>query len=514
MGSIFASTAALLSALLIAAPVSGKPTSPTGTSPPPPSPAPAGAAPAPAPASESDKLKDNAPEFAQALEAAFLGNDVDAARLAYVAMSKIKKGADKYEGAELALSGALEKLGLEQAAAEHYMAIARERHNTALFARVLRQLDALARTGALSEDELVRGVLGDVDLASIPPDVADFLHYYRGLSNLKLGFRSWAESDFSAITPDGYYGRLAAFVSAIVLVKEGDVDQALEAIQKLAEPDAERVPPPAVKKGMDAEVHLARARLLYEQGKTPEAIEAYRKLRLPRTTAGDALLERAWAHYRSGAYHDAMGLLYALGAPAFRDLYLPDQYILRGLIYQRFCHFRAAKAAVADFRSRYGATLGALMEGTKPEALPVVLSAVLETDEVRPAKETVDAAEREEKRLADLHGKLEAGGLAQHLDRLYAVLQNRAGLTYRQSLDREARRSAERLLEANEQANLLEYEVGVSIFRPVKAVAGVARSTAEKVPSSGPRVFFPFDQEYWSDELPDMRFLIQDRCVE
>ena len=97
-------------------------------------------------------------------------------------------------------------------------------------------------------------------------------------------------------------------------------------------------------RGPEAEARLVRARLLYDASRFVNAIDEY--LHVPRTRAspaGELLMERAWTHYRSGEMHDAMGLIYSLGAPSNRNLFLPDQYVLRGLIYQRFCHFRAAK---------------------------------------------------------------------------------------------------------------------------------------------------------------------------
>jgi tetratricopeptide (TPR) repeat protein len=492
-----------------------------------PTPAP-GSAPASAPAADAPKeeeatapetpggdsappeggTEENAAELAQALEASFLNNYLEAARLAFVATGKIKKGAEKYEGAQFTLAEALEKIGLEQAAAEYYFAVADQRQNPALLARALSHLDALSRKGVLDEDKLLRGVLAEADLASVPAEVADFLHYYRGLSNLRGGYRKWADHDFGAIRSKSYYGRQTALVLAVALIKDGEIDQAVEAIQEILEDDEKDAIPAVL-----AEARLARARLLYEQGKNEEAITEYQKLRFGTNAAGEALLERAWAHYRSGAYHDSMGLLYALGAPAFRDMFLPDQYILRGLIYQRFCHFRAAKAAVADFRGRYAKTVADLQQGQKPELIEAVAVAAGDSEEVAPAKRVLAAVKAEEAVLKKRHGKLEDGGLSNHLDGLYALLDNRAEHTHKRAMESGARRAAERLLEANEQANLLDYEVGVSIFRPVKST-GASRTAAEAVPSSGEKVYYPFDGEYWTDELPNMRFLIQDRCVE
>jgi hypothetical protein len=95
------------------------------------------------------------------------------------------------------------------------------------------------------------------------------------------------------------------------------------------------------------------------------------------------------------------------------------------------------------------------------------------------------------------------------------VLVQRSEREYAARVVPAARWTAERLLAADEQASLLQYEVGVSIFKPIDPASGkVRRAPAEKVPTSGPLVYFPFDDEFWTDELGSMRFLIEDRCVD
>jgi hypothetical protein len=195
---------------------------------------------------------------------------------------------------------------------------------------------------------------------------------------------------------------------------------------------------------------------------------------------------------------------------------LPDQYVLRGLIYQRFCHFRAAKASVADFRARYGESIATLRNGAKPLEVPVIAKAAAELPDVAPAVRVARALEAEQQRLVTMADALQEGGIGEHLAHVYQVLAERSGYSLQRTLEEAGNKIADRLLEADEQANLLEYEVGVSIFRPIRDASGKirVRAAAEEVPSGGPRLFYHFDGEFWSDELPDMRFLIQDRCVE
>ncbi len=432
-----------------------------------------------------------------------------AARAAYMAIVRIAPTDEKHETAELVLAEALRKLGYTQAAAEYYFSVIERRQSPGLLPRALAGLEGLTRQGVVAEEKLHRGVLVEADVANIPPEVRDFLHFQRGMANLRLGDKRWTSYDFGAIRSDTWYGHRARLALAVSQVKDGKLVEALA----IADAILTEKPDP----GAASEARLLRARLLFESSKPAEAIAEYRKVGKTRDAPGGrVLLERAWSHYRDGAYHDSMGLLYALGAPAHRELFLPEQYVLRGLIYQRFCHFRAAKGAVGAFRERYAAAIEQLRLGKEPREVPEVVRAAEERPTLAGLVRVRRAIAMERTTLAGKLGALSEGGLGAHLTHLYGMLEGRSDAQYRLSLDRTGHDVAEELLEALEQANLLEYEVGVSIHRRVQDAGGrdYRGARAEDVPLDGSMTYYRFDGEFWTDELPDMRFLIQDRCVE
>ena len=98
------------------------------------------------------------------------------------------------------------------------------------------------------------------------------------------------------------------------------------------------------------------ARLLYEQKQFAAAYDTLGEIPAKTELGSEILLERAWSKYKAGDPHRAMGLLYALDAPVYRKLFAPEKYMLRALIYRRFCHFRAAKLAARQFRVYFGQT--------------------------------------------------------------------------------------------------------------------------------------------------------------
>ena len=256
------------------------------------------------------------------------------------------------------------------------------------------------------------------------------------------------------------------------------------------------------------------ARLLYEQKRFAAAYETLGKVPRKTELGSEILLERAWSKFKAGDAHRAMGLLYALDAPIYGKLFAPEKFVLRGLIYRRFCHFRAAKIAARGFRLQYAETLRKIRRGIALDKIPKIRKAAIRRVQSRHLFLFLRALRGERKGIRD-QDEWGKGGLQKELRRLYArkVLQIKA--EFGRSLERSTREVAEEMLTAEEQVNLLEYEVGQAIFQRVKtSAAGAARKRAAKVPLSSERVYYRFNGEYWTDELPRYKFNIEDRCVD
>ena len=205
------------------------------------------------------------------------------------------------------------------------------------------------------------------------------------------------------------------------------------------------------------------------------------------------------------------------------DRFLPERYLLRSLIFGKYCHFRAAKRSIEMFRQRFAKEISSLKGGARPEEIAELREAAFERTASTGAG-AIEALARqmaaEQRRVGSVSawgGVKAAGSLNQFLSDVYGVKVR--GLRFRQGqlLRTAAEGVAAELLHANEQMNLLEYEVGLGIYRRIGRDARVATTDAERkvtIPKVSDQVYFHFDGEYWTDELPDMQFFIEDRCVD
>lgn len=467
----------------------------------------------------------DAPQFAQAMEAVRRGDLAETARLCWAYLKSRERGqqspeagaGDKAESANFYLGEALERLGYVHAAIDRYTEIVTERRAPQLVPRALGALERLSRKSRAIEEGLARdGVLSVAEFEELPPRLSAFVHYRQAIDDLRQGYDSWAQRHLGRIQEDSPYLPMALYARAVWRVGRGEGDAALEDLGRVI---ADKQAPADVR---SRALHQ-RARLLYDRGKWDEAYADLDKVDMRFEPGGEILMEKAWAKYRARDFRTALGLLHALGAPSYEGRFQPERYLLRSLIFSKYCHFRAAKRSIELFRQRFAKEIGALRGGAKPDDIAELREAAFERTGSTGAgamEEVLRQLLREQRdvgAVASWGSPKGNGTLNQFLAELYGVKLR--GLRFRQGqlLRGASEQVAAELLHANEQMNLLEYEVGLGIYRRIGRDARVATSEAERkvtIPKVSDKVYFHFDGEYWTDELPDMQFFIEDRCVD
>jgi hypothetical protein len=574
-----------------------------------------------APEASADEKK-AAKLFARVKEAYGNSNHVEAARLAFRYTKKNKPGAEKYESSQFFLAQSMEKLGFIHGSVEYYFQVANNRRSPELLPRAIKALETISLAHPFDEGMIIRDLIGDTDFGQLPNDLADFVAYWQGMTNLKRGLGAWSSERFNKINRRGYYFFQAQYIAAIRLLRPGmkdkakeealnafsrlfgglDLGAALEAMRRRGEGDTKlaysikalinddnqvniryaRLPKGwevelamlglsrvaaetqvLIKRSKDTDeealglpiaynveiggMPIYRRSIHYEaRGPAIKAVasrrEAVKKVHgralhslsrllfeqkqyagsyatlgeIPRKTelGSEVLLERAWSKYKAGDPHRAMGLLYALDAPVYGKLFAPEKYILRALIYRRFCHFRAAKLAARKFRTSYGRALRRIRGGRTLIKIRRVREPAMRRVQSRKLFLFLRSLRREREALKE-HEEW-SGSMYKHLRKLYKQKIKQIKDEFKRSLEASTKEVAEEMLAAEEQVNLLEYEVGQAIFQRMSesAASTMVRKRAAKVPISSERVYYRFGGEYWTDELPHYKFNIEDRCVD
>jgi len=429
---------------------------------------------------------------------------------------------EHYEWAEFYLARSFLRLGIHHAGVEYLYNVAKERKRPELLPEALREIERIRELIPYDEELVEHDLLRGGDFGALPSDVKSFVEYQQGRLDLIDGRREWAERHFGRLirTNDdeeriqryALRSRLAQALADLKATHARDTkakrDRRAAALKVLEDISASKIDDFKVKN--DAKRVLAE--LHFEEGGFDDALKTYNAIEVPFLSEeeADLFLEKAWARYYKGDARGALGILLTLDAPSYRKYFRPERFVLKALAYKSLCHYAAAKASAREFLRRYGSSLEEIRRSRDPLTDPVIRTAAVQRKKPKRMHAFLDSLQKERDQVDRFSDEF---GLATHLARIYDLkiaAQNR-------ELDRvvkeEAIVVATDLLDYEEQARLVDYEVSLEVFKRLKKGTGKKVVDDEPpIPLGSRKVYYRFEGEYWNDELHDYRFRIENRC--
>ncbi len=255
----------------------------------------------------------------------------------------------------------------------------------------------------------------------------------------------------------------------------------------------------------------------------------------------DALFEESWAYFMAGDYPRALGNIHTLEAPYFPGSFYPEAQILKAVIYFSNCNYEAATTVVARFKKKYEPLrkeldkvlarlkgdpeqsykfLLAVRDGTAdldPSIKGIVENAMSDRQVLRNI-EYVKVLDDENAHFTKAPSSFQTSGLGQQvrdalkLARDIAV-KNAGKLAksrYQRNLDDldEHLRNGQKILIdiTAAQRNLLDEKLQQGQVSKVESkIFGVVNPDQE-------HLLWPFQGEYWRDELGYYRQVVQSAC--
>jgi len=448
--------------------------------------------------------------FEEGLRAFYSDDYKGAAARMYDYVATNDSTVENYEWAEYFLGVSLSRLGFRHGAAEYLYNVAKNRTAPEILPEALIELEKLMKEPH-DERLLVDKLLTDSDFGFLPAFVTAFVRYQQGLADLRAGRLAWAKRSFAQIPDDDPYYPKAVYALGVERLKKKEDAEAVRLFREaLAHPLAERE--------LRNQCRLALARVLYELEEYEDALRIYAQVEVPELSAAEAslYLEQAWTSYWLRDFRKTMGILYALEAPSYRDFYAPEKFLLRSLVYMNLCHYIPAKREIRRFRFRYHEPLESIRERIDLREDDVLRRAALQEGKIGRMADFRRALRREADDIDTIGGSWVETGLDEQLRRIYELALRRADLRLEAALTEETRRIAEELVEFEEQMYLLDYEVGLAIYRRLRK-EDARRQTEEddlSIPPGGDQVYYEFVDEFWNDELPKYDFYIENRCFD
>jgi hypothetical protein len=280
--------------------------------------------------------------------------------------------------------------------------------------------------------------------------------------------------------------------------------------------------------------YLQLARLAYSGSDDAQATDLYNRVSRDRPEWLDALFEASWSRFRTGQDELALGNLLTLHAPFFTNRFFPESFVLKALVFYENCRYADARKALEEFEKRFLP----LHQGLASTLAQVQTSQAASDFLKRGATaiQTVEPGARDEvarvTQSPDISANLKAAGqLAQEIDSLdHKPFRSSALVTRLSPLARTARllllEDAGRKFSArldSERAQLREL-LGQSL-RISYEIAGREKDLAASPDGAASTVvrhdrqqakddeeIWPFQGEYWRDELGNYRYELGRRC--
>jgi len=358
-----------------------------------------------------------------------------------------------------------------------------------------------------------------------------------------------ARAFLSAVEPGSKYYVHSLFFVGVTYVRERQASPAIKAFKQIVDKykDTPRIFLSAEEERFLDLAWLSMARIYYSTEHWDSALEAWGNVPMTSEYWLDSLFEESWAYFQVGddpkiqGYQKALGNIHTLNSPYFIDRFYPESLVLKSVIYFSNCWFEEANETVTAFSNEYQPLKDELQkemakyddnvkffeflkavaekraQNLSPRVMKVLNVAMGDRTLLRNL-EYVKLLEKEEERLSKMPPEFRNASIGirilQDIAAAKSVAIDNAGNL--------AKSRFERLI--SELQDLLNQAMGIQI-EILNAIRGSLKQelmnemeiTAPTQKAAKPKTdsehhIWPFQGEYWRDELGYYRQVIVSRC--
>jgi tetratricopeptide (TPR) repeat protein len=292
-------------------------------------------------------------------------------------------------------------------------------------------------------------------------------------------------------------------------------------------------------------LRLQAARLYYDMNQMTSSLDQL--VKLPRNSGAwyQGVIVGAWAAYRLRDYNLALGQVLTLHSPYLAEKFGPETYILEASTLFQLCQYKSAQKSIELLRQKY-AKVGTAAQlfgraygnstsrvsavvnyargqrevplGADPQAYALVMDALLQEDVVARADRMMLQVNFETENLAKIFPDTNQASLAAIKNRYVAELNYARIEAYKdavRAINRRLRTLRDDVEAAFENASLVEVEVNTRI-RERLIDAKVPKPVAVDFEAEVRKgyEFWPFEGEFWRDEVGSYAFATTNVCGE
>jgi len=248
------------------------------------------------------------------------------------------------------LGASLKQMGLLHSAQYYFQKVVKEGPGTgALFSSSLQKMVDISDT---TKDPiyLIR-TIDKIDPDDYPGKVKDDLYYYQGVRDFERKDYTRAKRNFAKLGKSSSHYIQARYQIGVIYNSQDRKKAAIRTFADIVKGNFNGEAQTIAEVKQLSYINMARIRYSVEQ--YPRASGLYDKL--PRLTKywGTSLYEAAWAHFMGeNREHKALGQLLSVRSPFFDRTWLPESAILEALTFYRICEYQEVEAILDGFKAK------------------------------------------------------------------------------------------------------------------------------------------------------------------
>jgi hypothetical protein len=410
----------------------------------------------------------------------------------------------EYAEAKYIFAKVLEKSGYPMAASHLLENISLKHMGTSVGSISTLDLSELDLQGYVDREDLIKKI-NSRQFPKDHPDLANYIHFYQGLHNLKLNLQSWARRSFSKIAKGSAWADQLDYWMVLVRLDSVGAKKSVEKLTALLKK-------PNLQSSLQQKINWTLARLQFQLAKFNEAELFYNKVQ-PRDVreTGRLSLERAWVYYYKKNYSKALGLLRVLDSPLFSSSIQLEKYILEMTIYKNLCLYPLVSRVQDNYLEVYGSSVE-YMSSRKPLSGDMILSTMLFN---RPKYESrarlvhlIDIEQDQLDKLGWLPDKIKKE-IVGHFNFRKSIIKTQL----RDTMEPDTRILASHLLDKIDQIKYLDFTAKLDSLRIANRYENRSYKSEEISKVSFDKLYWPLvKHEIWKDEIEGYEAIVSSRC--
>lgn len=465
---------------------------------------------------------------------------VRAAGAFFQAYSYPRNAADRAK-AEWGLAESLKGAGLLYSASKYYSLIVRRGDNRSnpFFRKAMEELGKINSTVSLGQSHIVQLFKTKLNPSDVPGPARGFYFYYLGVEAYSKRRFEEAGRYFEKVPSGSPYSLGAQFHLGVIANLSGNRGQSISYF--------ERVLGGARGQGTSEMREMALmniGRVHYEARRYQQAIKFYRQIPRDSDNWLEALWEASWAFFIMRNHNSTLGNIHTIHSPFFINRFYPESYILQAITFLRLCRYNQVKVSLKNFRDRYKGVFrdikGVLnkYQGDPKGFFRLVynyrtgtlngyrdawsiLDQLSRTDNYKEAGDTIRFSDREISRLSRFSQYWKGTGLDDELQNFLSSKKSAAQSDAGRRLFNKATTFYAYLKELSDQTGLIQAEMLEGKLDRLRKQINVNNPNNQQIQYAGGMweldlkqryEYWPFEQEYWEDELGYYVYNINSMC--